>query len=404
MFNSIPEILEDLKKGKLVIVVDDHDRENEGDLVIAASFARPEQLNFMARFGRGLICVPMEEQRLQQLCLQPMLGGRKEDLSNKKDPFSTAWMVSVDAARGITTGISCFDRSRTIEVLINPQAKVDDLIRPGHIFPLKAQNGGVLVRAGHTEATIDLMKLAGLYPAGVICEIMNDDGTMSRLPQLLEFAREHILKICSIADLIEYRRRSEKLIERLTEAALPSEFGSYTLILYRDLVSRKVHVALTMGEFQNEPVLVRVHSECLTGDVFGSLRCDCGRQLKKAMQMIERQGKGVILYMNQEGRGIGLTDKIKAYKLQDQGLDTVEANEALGHKPDLRDYGIGAQILADLGLKNIRLLTNNPRKIVGLEGYNLKVVERVPLEIEPNPLNYRYLKTKKEKLGHQLEI
>ena len=403
MFNTIPEILEDLKKGKMVIVVDDEDRENEGDLVMAASFVKPEDINFMAKFGRGLICTPMEEEKLKHLGLQPMLG-EAEGLSNKKDPFSTAWMISVDAARGITTGISAFDRSRTIEVLINPQSKPEDLIRPGHVFPLKAHKVGVLVRAGHTEAAIDLMRLAGLYPAGVICEIMNDDGTMARLPQLLSFTKQHNLKICSIADLIEYRRRSERLIERITETILPTEFGTYRLILYRDLINEQIHVALIMGEFKNEAVLVRVHSECLTGDVFESLRCDCGRQLKKAMQIIDKEKKGVILYMNQEGRGIGLTDKIKAYSLQDQGLDTVEANEALGHKPDLRDYGIGAQILVDLGLKNIRLLTNNPRKIVGLEGYGLKVVERVPLEIEPNPFNYQYLKTKKEKLGHQIKI
>jgi len=403
MFNTIPEILEDLNKGRIVIVVDDEDRENEGDLVIAASFVKPEEINFMAKFGRGLICVPMEEERLRYLGLQPMLED-VGDLSNKKDPLSTAWMISVDAARGITTGISAFDRARTIEVLINPQSRLQNLIRPGHVFPLKAQKGGVLIRAGHTEATIDLMRLAGLYPAGAICEIMNDDGTMARLPQLLEFAKQHNLKICSIASLIEYRRKSEKLIERIAETILPTGFGKYKLILYRDLINKQIHLALTMGELKNEAVLVRVHSECLTGDVFESLRCDCGKQLKKAMQIIAQEKRGVILYMNQEGRGIGLIDKIKAYSLQDQGLDTVEANEALGHKPDLRDYGIGAQILVDLGLKNIRLLTNNPRKIVGLEGYGLRVIERVPLEIEPNPLNYQYLKTKKEKLGHQLKI
>ena len=402
MFNSITEILEDLKQGKMVIVVDDEDRENEGDLVIAATFTKPQDINFMAKYGRGLICVPMQGQRLKQLGLQPMLTD--ESLSNKTDRFSTAWMISVDARHRITTGISAFDRAHTIEVLINPQTKPEDLIRPGHIFPLKAVKGGVLVRAGHTEAAIDLMNLARLYPAGVICEIMDEDGTMSRLPQLKEFAREHNLKICSIADLIKYRRRSEKLVERVTETTLPTEYGTYQLILYRDLVSSHIHIALTIGEFNKEPVLVRVHSECLTGDVFGSLRCDCGRQLEKAMRIIEREKKGVILYMSQEGRGIGLVDKIRAYNLQDKGLDTVEANAALGHKPDLRDYGIGAQILADLGLKDIRLLTNNPRKIVGLEGYGLKVVERVPLEVQPNPFNYNYLKTKKEKLGHDLKI
>ncbi len=402
MFNTIPEILEDLKNGRMVVVVDDEDRENEGDLIMAASFVKPQEINFMAKFGRGLICVPMEDERLKDLDLQPMLNDAQR--SNKKDPFSTAWMISVDAAKGITTGISAFDRARTIEVLIDPAARAEDLIRPGHIFPLKARKGGVLMRAGHTEAAIDMMKLAGLYPAGVICEIMNEDGSMARLQQLPNFAKEHRLKICSIADLIEYRRRSEKLIERVTDTQLPTEYGQYQMILYRDLVNSQVHIALVRGEITGGPVLVRVHSECLTGDVFGSLRCDCGKQLKKAMQIIDKEGRGVILYMNQEGRGIGLVDKIRAYNLQDKGLDTVEANEALGHKPDLRDYGIGAQILADLGLGDIRLLTNNPRKIVGLEGYGLKVVERIPLETEPNPLNYRYLKTKKEKFGHNLNI
>jgi len=402
VFNSIPEILEDLKKGLMVVVVDDEDRENEGDLVMAASFAKPQDINFMAKFGRGLICVPMEEERLRELDLHLMLGDSGK--SNKKDPFSTAWTISVDAARGITTGISAFDRARTIEILIDPKAKPEDLIRPGHIFPLRARNGGILMRAGHTEAAVDMMKLAKLYPAGVICEIMNEDGSMARLTQLLEFAKKHNLKICSIADLIEYRRRSERLIERVTDTKLPTEHGEYNMILYRDVVNNQVHIALTRGEFTGSPALVRVHSECLTGDVFGSLRCDCGKQLKKAMQIIDKEGRGVILYMNQEGRGIGIVDKIRAYNLQDKGMDTVEANEALGHKPDLREYGIGAQILADLGLKDIRLLTNNPRKIVGLEGYGLKVVERVPLEIEPNPSNYRYLKTKKEKFGHNLNI
>ena len=402
MFNSIPEILEDLKNGKMVIVVDDEDRENEGDLIISASFARSEHINFMAKFGRGLICVPMEEEKLKELNLEPMV---KDSISPlKEDPFKTGWMVSVDAARGITTGISAHDRSRTIEVLISPDSKPEDLIRPGHIFPLRARRGGVLVRAGHTEATIDFMKLSGLYPAGVICEIMNDDGTMARLPQLVEFSKQHNLRICSITGLIEYRRRFEKLVERVAETTLPTEFGKFKLILYRDLTNKKVHTALVMGDLNDSSVLVRVHSECLTGDVFGSLRCDCGRQLSKAMQIIGQEKTGVVLYMNQEGRGIGLVDKIRAYGLQDKGMDTVEANEALGHKADLRDYGIGAQMLVDLGIKNIRLLTNNPRKIVGLEGYGLKVVERVPLEIEPNPANYNYLKAKKEKMGHNLKL
>ncbi|KPK97191.1 MAG: 3,4-dihydroxy-2-butanone 4-phosphate synthase [Omnitrophica WOR_2 bacterium SM23_72] len=402
MFHSIPQVLQDLKRGKMVIVVDDEDRENEGDLVMSASFIKPEHINFMAKFGRGLICVPMEEERLRHLELEPML--RKEAESSTTDPFGTAWMISVDAAKGITTGISAYDRARTIEVLIATQTQPEDLIRPGHIFPLKARKGGVLVRAGHTEATIDLMKLSGLYPAGVICEIMNDDGSMSRLPQLLLFSKQHSLSMCSIAELIEFRRRSEKLIERVAQTYLPTELGSFRLILYRDLANLKVHIALVMGDTDEKAVLVRVHSECLTGDVFGSLRCDCGRQLAEAMRIIAKEKKGIILYMNQEGRGIGLVDKIKAYGLQDKGMDTVEANEALGHRADLRDYGIGAQILVDLGVKFIRLLTNNPRKIVGLEGYGLRVIERIPLEIQPNPLNYRYLKTKKEKLGHDLNI
>jgi 3,4-dihydroxy 2-butanone 4-phosphate synthase/GTP cyclohydrolase II len=402
MLNTIPEILEDLKNGKMVIVVDDESRENEGDLVVAASFTKPEDINFMAKFGRGLICVPMEESRLDSLGLGPML--KEQYLPIQKDPFSTAWVISVDAARGVTTGISAYDRSRTIEVLIDPKTRPEDLVKPGHAFPLRARQGGVLVRAGHTEATLDLMRLSGLYPAGVICEIMNDDGSMSRMPQLLEFSKKHNLKICSIANLIEYRRKSERLIEKLAETILPTEFGEFKLILYKDLTNNKVHTALVMGQLNEDPVLVRVHSECLTGDVFGSLRCDCGRQLAKAMQIISSEGRGVILYMNQEGRGIGLVDKIKAYHLQDKGMDTVEANEALGHKPDLRDYGIGAQILVDLGIKNIRLFTNNPRKIIGLEGYGLRVVERVSLEIGHNPANYKYLKTKKEKLGHNLKI
>ena len=386
----------------MVIVVDDEDRENEGDLLMAASFVKPEHINFMAKYGRGLVCVPMEEARLAEMGLEPMLEGKS--LNHKKDPLSTAWMVSVDAAQGITTGISAFDRARTIEVLINPQSKPEDLIKPGHTFPLKARNGGVLVRAGHTEAMIDLMKLSSLYPAGVICEIMNEDGSMSRLPQLIEFSKRHNLKICSVASLIEYRRRNEKLTERLTSASLPTEFGDYQMTIYRDKTNGQTHIALTMGELDNQAVLVRVHSACLTGDAFGSLRCDCGKQLKQAMQIIGQEKRGVILYMSQEGRGIGLVEKIRAYDLQDKGMDTVEANQALGHKVDLRDYGIGAQILVDLGVKQLRLLTNNPRKIVGLEGYGLKVVERVPIEIAPNAVNYKYLKTKRDKMGHQIDL
>jgi len=386
----------------MVIVVDDEDRENEGDLVMAASFARPEDINFMAKFGRGLICVPMEDALLKQLQLDPMLKN-KITLHNQ-DPFGTAWMISVDASSGVTTGISASDRARTIEVIANPHSKPEDLIRPGHVFPLRARRGGVLVRSGHTEATVDLLKLAKLHTVGVICEIMNEDGSMARLEHLSEFSRRHNLKTCSIAQLIEYRRRSEKLIEKVTETTLPTEFGNFKLNLYRDLTDSKVHVALSLGEFDDQTALVRVHSECLTGDVFGSLRCDCGRQLNKAMQIIGGQRKGIILYMNQEGRGIGLVDKIRAYNLQDGGLDTVEANEALGHKADLRDYGIGAQILVDMGVRNIKLLTNNPRKIVGLEGYGLRVIERVPLETEPTQSNLGYLKTKKDKLGHKINI
>ena len=401
MLHNIQEIIEDLKTGKMVIVVDDEDRENEGDLIIAAQFARPQEINFMLKNGRGLICVPMEEERLEQLKLHPMATDRPN--SQRKDPFSTAWMISTDAARGITTGISAYDRARTIEVLINPETRPEDLVCPGHLFPLKAQKGGVLVRAGHTEAAVDLMRLAGLYPAGVICEIMNEDGSMARLGELFEFAKIHNLKVCSITDLIEFRRRTEVLIERVVSTQLPTEFGTFQLILYRDIIKDEKHIVLVMGEVSGEPTLVRVHSQCLTGDVFGSLRCDCGRQLRKGMELIAKEKKGVIVYMHQEGRGIGLLNKIRAYNFQDKGMDTVQANQALGFKADLRDYGIGAQILLDLGLKNIRLLTNNPRKIVGLDGYGLKVIERISLEVEPNPLNLHYLKTKKEKLGHQLD-
>lgn len=398
MFNTIPEILEDLKNGKMVIVVDDEDRENEGDLLMAASFCRPDDINFMAGQARGLICVPMEAGALERLELKPMMEKRK-------DPFSTAWMMSADAASGVTTGISAFDRARTVKVLIDPQSKPEDLSVPGHVFPLKASAGGVLVRAGHTEAACDLMRLGGMFPAGVICEIMNEDGSMARLPQLKEFSKKHELKICTIEALIEFRRRSEKLVERTSEAKLPTEYGEFRIILYKDLLSGLTHTVLAMGdEWKSGSVLVRVHSECLTGDVFGSLRCDCGRQLQKAMAMIGKEKRGVVLYMNQEGRGIGLEAKIRAYDLQDHGMDTVEANEALGFKPDMRDYGIGAQILADLGLKDIRLLTNNPRKIVGLEGYGLRVVERMQIEVAPNPNNIGYLKTKKEKMGHQLKL
>ncbi|HQP91267.1 MAG TPA: bifunctional 3,4-dihydroxy-2-butanone-4-phosphate synthase/GTP cyclohydrolase II [Candidatus Omnitrophota bacterium] len=404
-FNSIEEILDDFKKGKMVVVVDDEDRENEGDLVMAAAFVSSENINFMAKFGRGLICVPMEEDRLEALDIYPMVSPFAKN-HPEADPYSTAWMISVDAKQGVTTGISAFDRARTISKLIAKGSKEEDFTRPGHVFPLRARKGGVLVRAGHTEASVDLAKLAGLYPAGVICEIMNEDGSMSRLPQLTEFAKKHNLKICSIENLIEYRRRTEFLVKKTAETKLPTEFGEFKMSLYESVLDHSLHVALTMGLEKHkgdEPVLVRVHSECLTGDVFGSLRCDCGLQLKKAFSLVAKNKKGAILYMKQEGRGIGLANKLKAYSLQDKGLDTVEANEALGFAADLRDYGIGAQILADLGIKKIKLLTNNPRKIVGLEGYGLHIVERVPIETPRNEANKRYLKTKKEKLKHMLE-
>ncbi len=397
-FNRIEEILEEFKKGKMVIVLDDKERENEGDLIASASLATPQVVNFMAKYGRGLICVPITLRRAKQLGLEPMV---EENTSLKGTPYT----ISVDARHNTTTGISAFDRAETIKVLVDTKAKKEDLARPGHIFPLISREGGVLVRAGHTEAAIDLARLAGLHPVGVLCEIMGEDGRMARLPQLLSFARKHNLKVCSVADIISYRWKKEKLVRREATTRLPTSYGDFKLIAYRTILEDRVDLALVKGQVRNkENVLVRVHSRCLTGDTFDSLRCDCGEQLRRALKKIGESECGVLLYLNQEGRGIGLLNKLKAYEFQDKGMDTVEANEELGFESDLRTYGIGAQILADLGLHKIRLLTNNPRKIVGLKGYSLEVTERIPLEIEPNEINKLYLKTKQEKLGHLLTL
>lgn len=396
---GIEEAIEEIKQGHMVILVDDEDRENEGDLTMAAEKVTPAAINFMTKYGRGLLCLSMTRSKIESLDL-PMM------VANNKSPYGTAFTVSIEAARGVTTGISAYDRCTTILTAVDKDATPQDLISPGHVFPLMARNGGVLVRAGQTEGSVDLARLAGLEPAGVICEVMNDDGSMARLPDLMAMADCHGLKICTIKDLIQYRMKTERLVRRGAETILPTEYGGdFRLIVYENDVDNHNHVALVKGEINpEEPVLVRVHSECLTGDVFGSRRCDCGSQLEKAMHMVQEAGKGVILYMQQEGRGIGLLNKIKAYALQDQGCDTVEANLRLGFKPDLRDYGIGAQMLADLGVRKMRLMTNNPTKIVGLEGYGLEVVEQVPIVVEPCATNLRYLKTKKEKMGHLYDI
>ncbi|HEX2207609.1 MAG TPA: bifunctional 3,4-dihydroxy-2-butanone-4-phosphate synthase/GTP cyclohydrolase II [Longimicrobium sp.] len=397
-FDRIEDAIADIRAGRMVIVADDEDRENEGDLVCAASAVTPEIINFMAKEGRGLICLALTAERADELDLRPMS-------ENNTEALSTAFTVSVDAAArfGVTTGISAWDRAKTIEVCLDPASRPSDLRRPGHVFPLRARAGGVLRRVGQTEASVDLARLAGLPPAGVICEILNDDGTMARRPQLEEFAARHGLKFVTVAQIVAYRLQRERLVHREAEAVIPTPFGDWRIIAYRNDVDPHEHVALIKGEVEGVPdVMVRMHSECLTGDVFHSLRCDCGEQLDAAMAQIEREGRGVIVYLRQEGRGIGLVHKLRAYNLQDQGMDTVEANEALGFSPDLRDYGIGAQILLDLGLSSVRILTNNPKKIVGMDGYGLSVAAQVPLAVEPNPHNTGYLRTKRERMGHLL--
>ena len=395
-FATIEEAIEEIRRGRMVVVCDDENRENEGDLAMAAQFATPEAINFMATHGRGLICLALTDERCQELGLNLMAA-------KNEAPFQTAFTVSIEAREGVTTGISAADRARTVQVAIDPHSGPDDLVQPGHVFPLKAKDGGVLERTGQTEAAVDLARLAGLIPAGVICEVMNADGTMARVPDLIDYCARHDLTMVTVADLIAYRRRTEKLVERIVSTKLPTAFGEFTAVGYRSLIDDKHHVAMVKGEVAGqEDVLVRVHSECLTGDVFHSLRCDCGEQLEAALAMIEREGRGVLLYLSQEGRGIGLLNKLRAYRLQEEGLDTVDANLKLGLPADLRDYGIGAQILVDLGLSSIRILTNNPKKILGLEGYGLSVSDQVPIQAIPNPHNEAYLKAKRERLGHAL--
>jgi 3,4-dihydroxy 2-butanone 4-phosphate synthase/GTP cyclohydrolase II len=395
-FSTIEEAIEEIRAGRMVVVCDDEDRENEGDLVIAAQFATPDAVNFMAKHARGLVCLALTPERCDELHLDLMPA-------KNEGALKTAFTVSIEAGEGVSTGISAADRAHTVQVAIDPHTKPHDIVQPGHVFPLKAKEGGVLARTGHTEASVDLARLAGLIPAGVICEIMNEDGTMARVDDLVPYAQEHGLKMVTVAELVAYRRRTEKLIERIVATSLPTAFGEFTAVGYRSLIDEKHHVAMVKGEVAGkEDVLVRVHSECLTGDVFHSLRCDCGEQLEAAMAMIEREGEGVLLYLSQEGRGIGLLNKLKAYRLQEDGLDTVDANLKLGLPADLRDYGIGAQILGDLGLTSIRILTNNPKKIKGLEGYGLSVSDQVPIEAVSNPHNEDYLRAKRDKMGHTL--